>query len=447
MAMLKLRVLLACLLAVALVAAGGAGAAHRGMLGSSAGTAAAPGIPTDTVRFAYYPCCADTSLPVVGIRNGFFKAVGITITPDNGFQWSQNTQFVPAMQRGDFDMATGFSTAWLTTLNTFGMNLPPVMNYDVYLGRVILLAPKSKLKTTAEYMNQGLTFKAAAKKAVAAIKGKTLFTDPFAGAQPPYYDILLSYGGLTSKSINFTYLSDDKILALSTTPGNMELAFPLAAPILVAMIRGGWRQLIDMASIMKNDGQSSQAKELMKETGNQTVAVQRSFLEQHHDTVLRFVSVVYRTIAYLSNPKTAPAGNKILSDTINAARGLKLIPQDIATIYKTVDPLFGWEDQSKTVWNPKSPFYAPAGYASAVQALIDNKSLPAGTYDLNKFLASKGVYQQLAGLQRKADKLFKQAKTSANAKKHKSLVASARKYYGWYDFLDAVRYLNAALAK
>jgi hypothetical protein len=440
---LKLRVLLAGLLAAALVAAGGAGA-HVGMLGSSA---AGPGIPSDTVKFAYYPCCADTSLPVVGIRNGFFKAVGITITPDNGFQWSQNTQFVPAMQRGEFDIATGFSTAWLTTLNTFGMNLPPVMNYDVYLGRVILLAPQSKLKTTAQYMKQGMKFRAAAKKAVAAIKGKTLFTDPFAGAQPPYYDILLSYGGLTSKDINFTYLSDDKILALSATPGNMELAFPLAAPILVAMIRGGWRQLIDMASILKYDGKSSQATQLMKETGNQTVAVQRSFLEQHHDTILRFVSAVYRTIGYLSNPKTAPAGNKILADTINAARGLQLLPQDIATIYKTVDPLFGWQDQSKTVWNPKSPFYAPAGYASAVQALIDNKSLPAGNYDLKKFLASKGVYQELAGLQRKADKLFKQAKTSKNAKKHKSLVVAARKYYGWYDFLDAVRYLNAALAK
>jgi hypothetical protein len=446
MTTLKLRVLVAGLLAVTLVAAGGA-SAHVGIFGGAAGTAAGPGIPTDTVRFAYYPCCADSSLPVVGIRKGFFKAVGITITPDNGFQWSQNTQFVPAMQRGDFDMATGFSTAWLTTLNTFGMNLPPVMNYDVYLGRVILLAPKSKLKTTAEYMKQGMTFKAAAKKAVAAIKGKTIYTDPFAGAQPPYYDVLLSYGNLTSKSINFTYLSDDKILALSATPGSMELAFPLGAPILVAMIRGGWRPLIDMASILQYDGKSSQATELMKETGNQTVAVQRSYFEQHHDTVLRFVSVVYRTIAYLSNPKTAADGDKILSDTINAARGLKLLPQDIATIYKTVDPLFGWKDQAKTVWNPKSPFYAPAGYASALQALIDNKSLPAGTYDLKKFLASKDVYQQMAGHQRQADRMFKQAKTSKNAKKHKSLVVAARKYYNWYDFLDAVRYLNAALAK
>lgn len=438
----KLKHLLVGLAAATLVATGAASAQVTKSAGGIS-VQAGPGIPSDTVRFAYYPCCADSSLPVVGIRKGFFKALGISVTPDNGFQWSQSSQFVPAMQRGDFDIATGFSTAWLTTLSSFGMNLPPVMNYDVYLGRVILLAPKSPLKTTSDYMKTGLRFPQAAKKAVAAIKGHTIYTDPFAGAQPPYYDILLSYGKISSKDIKFQYLADDKILALSATPGQIELAFPLSAPVLVAMIRSGWRPLIDMASILKYDGSSSQATSLMKETGNQSVAVQRSFLDQHHDTVLRFVSAMYRTIAYLSNPKTKAAGDKILADTINAAQGLKLVPADIDTIYKSVDPLFGWADQAKSVWNPKSPFYAPRGYQSALQSLIDNKSLPDGNYDLNKFLASKSIYQQMRGQQRKAQKLF--AKTAKSKRANKALVKTAKKYYGWYDYLDAVRYLEAAL--
>jgi hypothetical protein len=249
---------------------------------------------------------------------------------------------------------------------------------------------------------------------------------------------------MTSKDIKFTFLADDKILALSATPGRMELAFPLAAPVLVAMIRGGWRQLIDMNSILKYDGKSKQATELMKETGNQTLMMQRSFLEGKHQTALRFISAVFRSIAYVTNPKTAAAGDKIIADTINAAQGLKLIPKDIAIIYKSVDPLFGWEQQKSTVWNTKSPFYAPKGYASAVQALIANKTLPAGNYDLKRFLAAKDVYTELAGLQAQADKLFKRAATSKKA--NKSLVATARKYYGWYDFLDAVQTLKAALA-
>jgi ABC-type nitrate/sulfonate/bicarbonate transport system substrate-binding protein len=430
-----------------LVAALGVLALVGGSAASSGARVAAPKIPAATVKFAYYPCCADSSLPVVGIRKGFFKNVGITIDPANGYQWSQASQFVPAMQRGDFDVATGFSTAWLNTLNTFGMNIVPVMNYDVYLGRVILVAPNSPLKTTSDYMKQGMSFTAAAKKAVAAIKGHNIYTDPFAGSQPPYYDILLSYGGLTSKDISFTYLADDKILALSATPGRIELAVPLAAPVLVAMLRGGWRQLIDMSSILKYDPKSSQAKSLMQETGNQTVAVQKSFLDANHDTILRFVSAVFRSAAYVTNPKTAPAGDKIIADTINAAQGLKLIPADIAKVYSAVDPLFTWEQQKKTVWNPNSPFYAPTGYQTAVDSLIANKSLPDQKYDLTTFLQSKPIYNQLAALQKRADKMFKQA-TKLKVKGSKAaLVKQAHKFYNWYDFLDAVNYLKAALGK
>jgi ABC-type nitrate/sulfonate/bicarbonate transport system substrate-binding protein len=442
----KLRLLLAGSLAALFVVVGiaMAGVTRSGL---NNGAALGPGIPSATVKFAYYPCCADTSLPVVGMRKGFFKDVGITISPTDGYQWSQAAQFLPSMQRGQFDVATAFSTTWLQTLNTFGLNLPPVALYDVYLGRDILLAPDSPLKSTAEYMKQGLSFKAAAKKAVAAIKGKTIFTDPFAGTQPPYYDILLSYGGLTAKDIKFTFLSDDKILAASATPGRVELAFPLGAPVLVAMIRSGYRELINMGEILKYDPTSSQAVELMKETGNQTVMTQRKFLTQHHDTLLRFVSVVFRSAAYVTNPKTALVGDKIVADTINAAQGLKLIPADVATIYKTVDPLFTWEQQASTVWNPKSPFYAPRGYATAVQALIANKTLAAGNYraKLKQFLAAADVYKELVSLQKQADKLFKQ--TAGVKGSNKSLVVAARKYYSWYDFLDAVRFLKAALGK
>jgi ABC-type nitrate/sulfonate/bicarbonate transport system substrate-binding protein len=418
-----------------------------GLVGGSAASSgakmAAPTIPAATVKFAYYPCCADSSLPVVGIQKGFFKDVGITVSPSNGYQWSQASQFVPAMQRGDFDIATGFSTAWLNTLNTFGMNILPVMNYDVYLGRVILVAPNSPLKSTADYMKQGMSFKAAAKKAVAAIKGHNIYTDPFAGSQPPYYDILLSYGGLTSKDISFTYLSDDKILAASATPGRIELAVPLAAPVLVEMLRGGWRELIDMGSILKYDPKSSQATSLMQETGNQTVAVQKTFLQSNRDTVLRFVSAVFRSAAYVTNPKTAAAGDKIIADTINAAQGLQLIPADIAKVYSAVDPLFTWEQQKATVWNPKSPFYAPTGYQTAINALIANQSLPNQKYDLTAFLQSKPIYAQLAALQKQANAMFPKAAKLKGSKK--ALVTKAHAFYNWYDFLDAVNYLKAAL--
>jgi len=293
-------------------------------------------------------------------------------------------------------------------------------------------------------MKGGMSFKAAAAKAVSQLKGKDVYTDPFAGAQPPYYDVLLSYGNLTGKDVNFQFLEDDKILALSATPGRVEFAVPLSAPVLVAMIRGGYKPLIDMPGIIKYDPKSPQAAELLKETGNQTVMIQRELWDNDPDTVLRYASVVFRSIDFLKDKKTAAAGNKIVADTINAATGLKLIPADIGIIYTAVDPLFPWEQQASTLWNPKSAYYAPKGYATAVKSLIDNKSLPAGDYDLKKFLLAETVYKRLRSLQLQADRLFKSAAKAKGA--NKALVAKAHKFYDWYDFLDAVRYLKAAMA-
>jgi hypothetical protein len=419
-------------------------ATTAGTTKSSKSAAGAPAIPAKTIKFGFYPCCADTAVPVVGMKRGFFRDVGITISPENGQQFTQPSQFLPAMQRKDMDIVTAFSTTWLSTLNSYGMDLPPAVLYDIYLGRDILVSPSSSVKSTAEYMKQGMSFKAAAKKAVSQLKGKEVYTDPFAGAQPPYYDVLLSYGGLTGKDLKFQFLADNKILALSATPGRVEFAIPLAAPVLVAMIRGGYKPLIDMPGILKYDPKSSQAAELLKETGNQTVMIQRELWDKDPDTVLRYASVVFRSIDFLKNKKTAPTGNKIVADTINAATGLKLIPADIAAVFSVVDPLFTWEQQGSTLWNPKSVFYAPRGYSTAVQSLIDNKTLPNDTYDLKKFLLAQTVYTKMRALQLQADKLFKTAAKSKKA--NKALVAKAHKYYEWYDFLDAVRYLKAAMA-
>jgi ABC-type nitrate/sulfonate/bicarbonate transport system substrate-binding protein len=429
----------------AMISERGSGAAAQTTVRTGATAAAAPRIPKVTIRFGFYPCCADTAVPVVGMRQGFFKDVGITISPSNATQFSQASQFLPAMQRGDQDIVTAFSTTWLSTLNTFGMNLPPALLYDIYLGRDIIVAPRSGFKTTADYMKQGMKFPAAARKAVAQLKGKTIYTDPFAGSQPPYYDILFSYGKITSKDVHFQFLSDDKILAASATPGRVPFAFPLAAPILVQMLRNGYRSVIDMASIIKYDGKSSQAKALLGETGNQTVMIQRSLLDKDPDTIERFISVVYRSIAFLKNPKTAPIGDKEIADVINAAQGLQLIPKDIATVYNVVDPLFPFEQQGATLWNPKSQYYAPRGYQNAVNSLIANKSLPPGSYDLKKFLVAKTIYARMKSQQAHAKALFKKAAKVKGSRK--ALVARARKFYSWYDFLDAVRFLKAATAR
>lgn len=412
--------------------------------GTTSSAAASATIPKETIKLGLYPCCADSALPVIGIDQGFFKDVGITLNPPNGDQFTQAPQFLPAMQSKKDDVTTAFSTTWLNTLNSYGQSLPPAMLYDIYLGRDILMAPGTQYKSTAQFMAGGMSFSAAAAKAVQQLKGQTVYTDPFSGAQPPYYNVLLSLGGLSSKDLNFRFLTDDKTLALSATPSRVPFAVPLNAPVLVEMIRNGYKPLIDMPTILKFAPTSPQAIELLKETGNQTLMIQRSMWTSNPDLVLRLVSVMFRSIAYLQNPATAAHGDTEIARAINAAQGLTLDGQDIALVFKDVDPLFNWAQQKSTLWDPTSPYYAPKGLSDAVQALIQSKALPAGNYNLEEFLLAKQVYAKLAALQAQANQLFTQAASATGSKA--ALVAQAHTYYNDYDFLDAVNLLKQAAA-
>jgi hypothetical protein len=423
---------------------GSNGTASTAATSGTTTSSTAAGIPKKTVKLGFYPCCADSALPIVGIEQGFFKDVGITLDPPNGDQFTQAPQFLPAMKSKRDDASTAFSTTWLNTLNTYGQSLPPAMLYDIYLGRDILMAPGTQLKSTGQFMAEGMPFTQAAAKAVQQIKGQTVYTDPYSGAQPPYYNVLLSFGGLTSKDINFRFLTDDKILALSATPSRVPFAVPLNAPVLVKMIRNGYKPLIDMPTTLKNAPTSPQAVELLKETGNQTLMIQRSMWDTDPDLVLRLVSVMFRSIAFLQNPATASTGNTEIARAINANQGLELDGQDIALVYKDVDPLFNWEQQKSTLWNPSSPYFAPKGLAEAVRALIGSRALPAGNYDLEKFLLAKQVFTKLAALQAQADQLFKKASSLTGSKQ--ALVTQAHTYYNYYDFLDAVDLLKKAMA-
>jgi hypothetical protein len=46
----------------------------------------------------------------------------------------------------------------------------------------------------------------------------------------------------------------------------------------------------------------------------------------------------------------------------------------------------------------------------------------------------------------KTDTLFEQAKTADLSPEQQALLEDARRYYDWYDFLDAYRLASAALA-
>ena len=408
-----------------------------------------PEIPQAEVRLAIYPCCADMVINYVAVEKGFLKDVGITVVPPETHLYTLFDQIVPSMQRGDHDVATTFIQGYLGTLNTFGQDIPPIMFNDIYVGYAILAAPDNPAKTTEDFMAEGMAFPAAAKAAMEQLRGEEVFTPPHGTVQPPYPEVFLSYADMDyPKDLEIKFLEDPKIVELSTTPGRMKYAIPYAAPVTVQMIREGWKPVINVNMIFRNDNESAQAARMRSLVGSSGLIAQRDWVEKNEDTAIRLLSAIYRAIDYVGDPATQKDGWKIIADMINSTQGLKLIPEDIGTIYTEIDPLFPYDVQGKELWDdPSAPYHVRSSLKVQIAELVKNKTLPDQAYDMDKFLVAEKLYKRMKQLQTEADGLLGEVKSAVLSEQGAALVEKARDHYGWHNYLDAVRFLKAALGK
>ncbi len=347
--------------------------------------AAGTTIPQATVKFGYYPCCADHAIFTVAAKKGFFRDVGIKLDPPEGHLYTVFDQITPSMQRGDFNIAATFVQGYLQTLATFGQNIPPILFHDIYV----------------KYPSD----------------------------------------------LKLQFLEDTKIVELSAQAGRVEFAIPYAAPVLVQMLRNGYKPIIDTQQVLNNDVGSAEFKQMTKLVGSSGLMAQRSWVEKNTDTAMRFISAIYRTLHFLGDPATQQEGWKIEADIINATQGLRLIPEDIGVIFRDIDPLFPWEDQGPKLWDdPSAQFYVEGSLKIQIQSLIDDGTLPNKQYDIRGFLVAKDLFEKMKALQTEAKGLLSKGDSAGLSGAKADLLKKAHQYYDWYDFLDAVRFAKAATA-
>ena len=410
----------------------------------------APDIPASTVRFGMYPCCADQTPYQIAIVKGWYAELGITLDPPDSHLYTTFDQILPSMERNDFDVAGTFIPGYLQTLDTFGQDLPPIFFADHYVGYAILAAPDSDAKTVDDFIAEGNTYAEAAALAVQQLVGKEVYTPPHGQVQPPYPDVWMSYAGLSyPDDLELVFLEDVKIVELSTQEGRVEFAIPYAAPVLVQMLRNGWKPIIETTGTL-NDSASPQARRMGDLVGSSGLFAQRSWVEENHDTALRFLSVAFRALAYLDDPVTQADGFKIQADLMNASQGLTLTPDEVGTIWESIDPMWTFEDQGPFLWDdPTQGTYIQTGLEVKIQELISNGTLSGdGNYDMDQFLVARDLFREMLDLQAEADGLFGEAAGMSDlSASQQGLVDDAQVFYDNYNFLDAARFLNAALGK
>jgi hypothetical protein len=174
-------------------------------------------------------------------------------------------------------------------------------------------------------------------------------------------------------------------------------------------------------------------------------AATTDYIAANKDTIHRFNSALYRTMADVFGPNQTTALNKQVP-FVNAANGSTLDAAAISFIFKELDPFFPWDAQSRLWADGADPLHYKNVYEYQVQKFIDDKAIAPGKYDLDELFPAKAIWLEAMAMKAKATELAAKADAAKLPDTSKALVEAGKSWAANYNYLDAVRFLEAALA-
>lgn len=375
----------------------------------------------------------DESLPIVGMRQGFFKDVGIDIGPTASGSKVDCTASLAPLLTNKVQICSGALEALLPQLD----NTQEVRNFvamDTVVGLGIFIPPNSKAKGVAEFMKEGDDFTTAMHKAMGQLRGKrvALATDPAARL---LYNIAFKVGGISPKDFKRSDLENPNIVTVALA-GRTDFPAPSGGAEVVRLLQEGFRSLVTQEQIQK----------FSKDPRRFETAIHGSFLttngyyNRNYGTVLRAASVVYRIFQEARDD--FPAVSNDLRPFINAYAGQNLSQAVLK------DELTNFA-QLRT-FGTVGVFYNGSGQNAAanifttcranIQALRRDGVLKRD-HSCSEIIGSDKVWRDLVTLKRKSDDQFgKVDKGGSQA----ALVRAARRQYDNFNFLDSYRMLLSA---
>jgi hypothetical protein len=314
------------------------------------------------------------------------------------------------------------------------------MLHDDFYAFAILANPKLHLKTVNDYMKQGLPFKTALRRALEPLaKSGTKMAITAAAFPHPFLNLVFKTAGLERPELQ---QMDDQQSLLLVRNGSLDYVLPSAAPIILQIIKEGWTRLVTVKDMMAHLP-AGPRQEIEQIVGNVGMAANTTWIKEHPNTVLRLESVIFRMMDHILRTRTFPAD---AANFINSYTASQLSPSDFYRIMTDLDPLSPWETQASRYWeNPKDPRY----YKNSLGALIATYQQQGVIPKDQKFTPDdvtwgKQIFQTLKWYRNQTDRILRGLTGRKLSPKQRSYVASARKFYGWHNYLDAFRNARAA---
>jgi hypothetical protein len=172
------------------------------------------------------------------------------------------------------------------------------------------------------------------------------------------------------------------------------------------------------------------------------VAADADWAKQNSETVLRFLSVMFRiTRDEKANPEHVLGS---MLDYVNAFAGTSL---DVAGLKVTIDslsPLSDFEFQKNYCDNKDSALYYRTAFDAAAKFNMDKGVLPKADYDADDLIWACDAYHDLVALKQASDDLMQKLGGKALAADKQALVTKAKAQYDNFNYLDSYRMLRVA---
>ncbi len=165
---------------------------------------------------------------VAGIKQGFYKDVGLTITPAPYGRKVLPDQAIPLLVNKQIDFMALYPPDIIATMDSV-QNIRFIALTDLFQGFAILARPGSNVKTVGQFMAEGLTFEEAMKQTMAQLKGKSFVTAPVVDNRI-FLETVFSLGGMNmDKDTKLVVTPDSNALQLESG-GQIDFASPTGAP-------------------------------------------------------------------------------------------------------------------------------------------------------------------------------------------------------------------------
>lgn len=442
----------AALVAVAIATAGvvgcgggddGGDSAAQGSNSDAQALAAKFGVeqPKATVKFAMMPF-GDHMIHAVGIANGWFDEVGIDIPGE--YPTVPFEQAIPLVINGDFDV----TTQWGPTMAQNMASNPNVGMFafgDTHDGVYVMAPPDTKYKTLGDLTEQGVPFEDAMKEVMAQFVGKKLAIDD-TGAHRTFIDGMFEIGGISADDLGEIVTVDDGRMLVLARGGQIDFAKPLGGAQETELLVDGWYPVVSARDVIEalepGDPRGVSA------VGNTGLMTTREYFDENKDTLVRFASVMYRSIDALQrdieNGTDEEALSKILP-VLKSAAGVELTIDGLKILYGDVYSFYTFEDAAGYWTDSEDPFNFESIYTPQIEAaqeggvLPKDKDLPAS----QAFGMGQEIYEELVKYKEQYDELEPQAADLEG--EAAQLADAAAEQYKNRNYLDAARWLQAAV--